>query len=255
MASRANHTTPEDGRRAPIGAARLRARGGQRAVGVIQTSLAAEGPLTRAQLRDRVGAAGLRTEGQALVALLFHACNRGIAVRGPMVGREHAYVLVRDWLDPPSRIDRERALAELARRYLAGHTCAEERDLAKWAGLPLRDARAGLAAIASELTEREGLIALKRIPRAAELPPPRLLGSFDPVLHGWRSREFVLGDDEPEIVTGGIFRPIALAHGRAVAAWGIRGSKVWIKAFAELPQATSDALESDAAAAVRYLGL
>ena len=41
-------------------------------------------------------------------------------------------------------MDRDSALAELARRFLAGHAPADERDLAKWAGLPLRDARAGL---------------------------------------------------------------------------------------------------------------
>ena len=66
-----------------------------------------------------------------------------------MVGRQHAYALVRDWLGKPPRFDRDAALAELARRYLAGHGPADDRDLAKWAGLPLRDARAGLSAIAS----------------------------------------------------------------------------------------------------------
>lgn len=80
--------------------------------------------------------------------LLMLACLRGHAVRGPTVEREHAYVLVRDWLGTPAPVARERALAELARRYLAGHGPAGERDLAKWAGLPLRDARAGLDAIA-----------------------------------------------------------------------------------------------------------
>src|SRR5450756_992488 len=66
------------------------------------------------------------------------AAERGVAVRGPMLGRGHAFVLVRDWLGaPPAAVDRDRALAELARRYLAGHGPATDRDLAKWAGLPL----------------------------------------------------------------------------------------------------------------------
>jgi hypothetical protein len=37
-----------------------------------------------------------------------------------------------------------------------------ERDLAKWAGLPLRDARAALDAIASELDERPAIDRLER---------------------------------------------------------------------------------------------
>src|SRR6185437_13671382 len=52
----------------------------------------------------------------------------------------------RDWLGgPPRPLSAERrpaALAELARRYLAGHGPASAADLALWAGLPLRDGRA-----------------------------------------------------------------------------------------------------------------
>jgi hypothetical protein len=114
----------------------------ERGVAAIERALADEGPLTRNQLRDRVAAARVPTEGQALVHLLFLAALRGVIVRGPIVGKQHAYALVRDWLDEPPRVDHDRALAELARRYLAGHGPADDRDLAKWAGLPLRDARA-----------------------------------------------------------------------------------------------------------------
>ena len=46
-----------------------------------------------------------------------------------MAGREHAYVLVRDWLGARPALDRDVALAELARRFLAGHGPADERDL------------------------------------------------------------------------------------------------------------------------------
>ena len=111
--------------------------------------------MTRAQLRDHLDAGGLRTEGQAFIHLAFRAALLGVVVRGPIVGRQHAYVLVRDWLGEPPEVDRDTALAELARRYLRGHGPADDRDLAKWAGLPLRDARAGLGAISSEIEERE----------------------------------------------------------------------------------------------------
>src|SRR4029077_20228317 len=70
------------------------------------------------------------------------------------------------------------ALAELARRYLAGHGPADDRDLARWAGLPLRDARAGLGAIASDLVEREdGLVDLAKRRPAARPAQPRRRGS------------------------------------------------------------------------------
>ncbi|MFL5780083.1 MAG: winged helix DNA-binding domain-containing protein [Thermoleophilaceae bacterium] len=138
----------------------------ERAVAIVERALADDGPLTRAELRERIAAAGIETAGQAFVHIAMLASLRGLVVRGPMAGRQHAFVLVRDWLGEQPAVDRDAALAELARRYLAGHGPADERDLARWAGLPLRDARAGLTAIAGELAERDdGLVALAK-PRA-----------------------------------------------------------------------------------------
>jgi uncharacterized protein YcaQ len=225
-----------------------------RAVAVIDRSLADDGPLTRDQLGERIARAGVRTEGQAIVHILFLAPLRGVAVRGPMVGRQHAYALVRDWVGEPPPVERESALAELARRYLAGHGPATDRDLAKWAGLPLRDARAGLAAIAAQLSEEDGLLDLAKRSPAAELPPPRLLGAFDPVLLGWTSRDQLVGHHQSAVVAGGLFRPFALVGGRAAATWTIRKGEVVLEPFDRLSREDAAALEADAADVIRFLG-
>jgi hypothetical protein len=226
----------------------------ERALATIERALADEGALTRPQLRERLDSAGLRTEGQSLIHLFFLAAIRGIVVRGPMVGKQHAYVLVRDWLGKPQPVDREAALAELARRYLVGHQPATDRDLAKWAGLPLRDARAGLKAIGAEIDEGEdGLLRLTKGPQPAELPPPRLLGAFDPVLLGWTSREPILGGHEPRVVTGGIFRPFGLVGGRAVAGWKWGRAKVALEPYERLPAHHAAVLEADASDVERFL--
>jgi Winged helix DNA-binding domain len=225
-----------------------------RAVATIEHALADEGPLTRVQLRERVDAAGIRIEGQAMLHLLFLAALRGVVVRGPMIGRQHAYVLVRDWLGKPPSIDREKALAELARRYLVGHQPATDRDLAKWAGLPLRDARAGLAGIAAELDRGEGgLLRLAKRLRPAALPPPRLLGAFDPVLLGWTSREDVLGPHTQLVTRNGIFHPFAMVEGRAVAKWGWPGGRLKLEPLQRLPAKVARTLEADAVEVARFL--
>ena len=264
-----------------------------RAAALIERFLASEGPLTRAQLAGRLTAAGVRTEGQALVFLLFLTSLRGISVRGPMIGKQHAHVLARDWLGaPPAAADPDAELGWLARRYLAGHAPATDRDLAKWAGLPLRDARRALREIAADLAEGEdGLVRLARpadgttaedgaAPAAGgnslaggsrasvsqasgsraggpepPLPPPRLLGVFDPLLHGWQSREAVLGRHEPEIVRGGMFRSFALAGGRAVGTWGLAGHQVELTLLEPVSTAHRRALEADAEDVRRFLGL
>jgi hypothetical protein len=226
-----------------------------RGVAVIERALADEGPLSREQLRERVVAAGVRTDGQALVHVLMLSTLRGLTVRGPMIDGRHAYVLVRDWLGHAEPVDREHALAELARRYLAGHGPAGDRDLARWSGLPLRDARAGLSAIASELRERgDGLLDLARPTRVpAQLPPPRLLGAFEPLLLGWRSREALLDGNESIVTANGLFRPFALVGGRAVATWSISQGEVALKPFAPMASEEQDALDADAMDVVRYL--
>jgi hypothetical protein len=227
----------------------------ERAVEVIKRSLADDGPLTREQLRERIARAGVRTEGQALVHLLILASLRGLTVRGPMVGRQHAYALVRDWLGETKPVPRERALAELARRYLAGHAPADARDLAKWSGLPLRDARAGLEAIAGELDVRpDGLVSLSAHRRAGTPSPARLLGPFDPLLMGWASRSLVLGRHDAVVVRGGTFRSFALVRGRAVATWRLGSGRVTLEPLTRLAPADRAALQDDADDVARFLG-
>lgn len=226
----------------------------ERGVAVVERSLAEAGPRTREQLGERLRAADVPTAGQALVHVLMLACLRGIAVRGPMVGTRHAYVLVRDWLGRPRPVDRDRARAELARRYLAGHGPADDRDLARWAGISLRDARAGLAAIASGLDQLPGgLVALAGRDGPAPAAPPRLLGPWDALLMGWRSREPVLGTHSDLVTVNGIFRPFALVRGRAAGTWSLRDGRVALEPFGPLEPGDSAALNADAADVLRFL--
>jgi hypothetical protein len=202
-----------------------------RGVAAITLALEREGPLTRNELRERLEAVRVPTAGQALVHLLMLACLRGLAVRGPFKGGRHAYVLAADWLGTAPPLERDTALAELARRYLRGHAPADDRDLAKWAGLPLRDARAGIAAVGEEPATAPGAASLR----------PCLLDQWDPVLVGWTSRE-------PRA-----FRPYAWVGGRAVATWSARAGVIELEPFARLRPADRTALDTDAADVARFL--
>jgi hypothetical protein len=189
--------------------------------------------------------------------MLVLTCLRGMAVRGPMVGTQHAYVLVRDWLGaPPADWGREAALAELARRYLAGHGPAGDADLAKWAGLPLGQARRGLAAITSELRELPGgLVTLASDDAGpAELPGPRLLGQYDPVLLGWKSRDPILGSHRHIVSTNGLFRPFVLVDGRAAGMWAWTEGRAELKPFGDLPAEVMAALAAEAEDVRRFFG-
>jgi hypothetical protein len=214
----------------------------ERAVAAVRAALAADGPLVRSQLRERVAAAGL-------------ASIRGLIVRGPAARGEQAFVLARDWLGaPPPAMGREAALGELARRYLAGHAPAADRDLARWAGIGLRDARLGLARCgAVQRTDGLAELTVNAQRAAAGLPPPQLLGAFDPLLLGWASRDPITGPHQRIVTVNGLFRPFALAGGRAVATWTIAGGQIALAPFAELDPETRAALDTDAADVTRFL--
>jgi hypothetical protein len=229
----------------------------ERAVDVVVEQVTTLGPRSREQLRDALDAAGVPTEGQALVHLLATASLRGRVVRGPFLDGEHCYAAVADWLGPaPTPLERRDALALLARRYLAGHGPADARDLAKWAGIGLGDARSGLSSIEDELVVRpDGLLDLAGRAPAAGLPAPVLLGPYDPLLHGWTSHELVTGRHRGIVTTNGLFRPFALVEGRAVATWGLSAGRLTIRLLETVPTEQVDALVADAAEVLRFLEL
>lgn len=215
-----------------------------RAIDVIVTAVT-EGPKTRDDLRVLLDRAGIVTAGQALVHLLLAATLEGHLVRGPMVGKDQAFVSVEAWLGrPPAEKPREEGLALLAARYLAGHAPATGEDLANWAGITVRDARQALADAADAPA-----------PGHNGRPEPRLLGPFDPLLHGWKSREPFVGPYKTVVTTNGVFRPVALVDGRAVGTWGLRAGVVTIQLFEPINDDDSTRLAEDADDVRRYLGL
>ncbi|MBS1678365.1 MAG: AlkZ family DNA glycosylase [Actinobacteria bacterium] len=248
-----------------------------RGVETVRRALA-DGPCTRAELRDALDSADVPTAGQALVHVLFYASLHGVCVRGPMVGKEQAFVAVDDWLGideivdcerprvgaaragggassgKPRRIDRDAALGELARRYLVGHGPATDADLARWAGISLGDARAGLGQIARRIVDLgDGLVDLRGREDPAPLPPPRLLGAFDPLLLGWESRDQVIGAHKGLVTNNGLFRPFALVKGRAVAIWRLEKGKVEMQQLEDVTKTAARALEADARDVEAYL--
>ena len=74
------------------------------------------------------------------------------------------------------------------------------------------------------------------------------------MLLGWRSRHLLLGDAEPLVISGGIFRPFVLVRGRAVGTWTISRRSVTLKPFGRLNRADNAALETEADDVTRFLG-
>jgi hypothetical protein len=214
------------------------------------------GPKSRAELGVVLEEAGVPTAGQALVHLLAAASFHAHLVRGPVREGQHCFVDADRWLTRPAAPgDRDATLARLARRYLAGHGPASARDLAAFSGITLGDARKGLDLISAETAAAGDLRRLVGPEISPEVPPPRLLGMFDPVLHGWADRSFLLGDYPGVVTTNGIFKATALVQGRVVGTWTLPEGVVTVDTNSHLGRAEASALEDEAADVLRFLGL
>jgi hypothetical protein len=222
------------------------------------TEAVAGGPRSRTVLRAVLEEAGVPTVGQSLVHVLVAAAVHEHLIRGPVRDGEHCFVDARRWLPPSPVPDRDQCLAMLARRYLAGHGPASPADLAAFAGITLTDARRGVGLIAAGTTTVEdGVLALSGDTGTTGklLPPPRLLGMFDPVLHGWADRTFVTGGFKDVVTSNGLFRATALVEGQVAGLWSLSGGDITLRPLRRLSPATRAALHAEAADVLRYLDL
>lgn len=207
-------------------------------------ALAGRAGLRRAELMALWGEAGLLAEAQTGYHLLFHLCQEGTFVLGPMRGTEQAIVLVEEWVPRPRRLEREEALGEWALRYFRSHGPATLKDFARWTNLTMADARAGIAVARPELgaVETDGVEYLLD-PAARDLLAQHrtqargvlLLPGFDELMLGYADRSAALPVVFADrIVPGGngVFQPTVVSGGRVVGTWRRlgRGAKQTIEA-------------------------
>jgi len=142
--------------------------------------------------------------------------------------------------------DRDDALRELGRRYVAGHAPAGAEDFARWSGLPTADVRTAW-------------VDEPRVEGDVEPGDVCLLPAFDEWLLGWASRSFVLADEHAKRVApgGGIIRPIAIADGRAFATWRLdrRRRCIELDPFGRVTKAMRTGVEAEVDAISAFLDL
>ena len=214
--------------------------------------------LRRRALLTALAAGGVETTGQRGYHLLWYLSQSATLCLGPMEDGEQCFVLMDEWLPPCPAIDAPEALAELAGRFFRGHGPATVKDLARWAGLRITEARAGLAAARDVLARLE----VDGIEYFLDPATPDLLAScreeargtvllpgFDEFVLGYGERGAILDPAFADrIVPGGngIFRPTVVHDGRIVGTWqwSGRGAKRTVTAtpFTEFTREVRDAV-------------
>ena len=205
---------------------------------VIARTLQGGKQLTRRELVEALERAGVVTDGLRLTFLIMRAELDGIIVSGARRGKQFTYALL-DELVPPSRmLERDEALAELARRYFTSHGPATIQDFAWWSDLSIADARAGVEMARPHIAQETicgQTYWLAPAQSTAPITPPVvcLLPPYDEYTVAYKDRGAILDPAYAEWARTreGILNSVIAINGQIVGSWRREMTKDAIHSF------------------------
>jgi hypothetical protein len=233
--------------------------------------LAAEGPLTKQSLVDRLVARGVDIDPstQAPSVLIRRAALRGVLCEvGPVDGK-NAYDRLGSWVDLDDPPEYDECLATLARCYLTAYGPATRADFAAWCGLYMKDVKTAWASLDDETSEVPAPGGMASVLDGTEdvalddplvaFPSVRLLGGYDSYLLGYAKENRVIPNDKESHLWpgGGIIRPAVVRDGWTMGIWRLDRSGattvVEVTPLGPLDDVRAE-LEAEASDVGRFLG-
>ena len=149
--------------------------------------------LTRPEVAAMLARQGIAASSSRLGHIMMRAEIDGVVCSGVRRGKQMTYALLDDRAPQGSRLAREAALAELARRYFTSHGPATLQDFYWWSGLSAADARSALdsvkAGLASErMNDRTYFLPSSARPGASRVSNIRLLPNYDELMVAYKDR-------------------------------------------------------------------
>jgi hypothetical protein len=231
---------------------------------VIERALRDGRHLTRPELKAALARARIVAEGPRLAFLIMRAELDAVICNGPRRGNQLTYALLDERVPAATRMDRDAALAELARRYFASHGPATLKDYVWWSGLTVRDARAGIDLAGTALTgeQVDGLTYWSvdgPAPKAMQSPTAFLLPNYDEYLIAHKDRGLVIGPGSGDGVTRikDPFMHHVIVDGRLAGSWNrtvsARSVVVGCSTYARPTEATRRAIDIAVARLGRFM--
>ncbi len=194
-----------------------------RARDLFATTLEGGRRLSRPAMYQVLEDGGISTAGQRGIHILSRLAQEGLLCFAARAGKQHSFALLDEWVPPARRLERDEALAELARRYFTGHGPATLRDFMWWSGVTAADARAGFEMARSQLVRE--VVGTETYWFSNDVPAPArwrpctvLLPAFDEYLVGYRDRSAALDPSHARKVHD-LLSPTVVEDGRVVGTW------------------------------------
>ena len=227
----------------------------------IARALGGGAQLTRQELKVALQNAAIPADGvQRLAHLVMHAELDAVICSGGLREKQFTYALLDDRVASTKVLPRDRALAELTRRYFTSHGPAQLPDFVWWSGLTTAEARAGLEMSRQHLAEE--VIDGKRYWFAPtsrkQAPPPRtayLLPMYDEYLIAYKDRSASLdGGRWQRVVSREMWTAPIVIDGQVVGGWRPRRKNGQMTIALDLPADIKRADERLLGLATRQLG-
>jgi hypothetical protein len=235
---------------------------------VIASALAGGARLTRDEIGSVLAGAEIDPSGQRLPYVLMHCELEAVICSGGLRGRQHTFALLDERVPPDRRgFDRDLALAELARRYLASHGPGTARDLAWWSSLTIADITRALHALGDDVRSEtiDGLTFWMAAGEPGRLPGARgvhLLHAYDELVVGYRHSRY-FGDPRAAEALGAwrdqtLPNGVILSNGRVAGLWRRtiepRAVRIEVHPYEGLEPGAARALEAAARCLGRFVG-
>jgi hypothetical protein len=182
--------------------------------------------LTREALIAELDRGGVTTNNQRSYHIFWRLAQEALICFAARSGKQPTFALFEEWITKSTTLDRNAALAELARRYFTSHGPATLQDFVWWSGLKVSDARLAVEAakkLSCHTIEGKTYWMSKGLETVAkDINPAFLLPAFDEYLLGYKDRSAVLDAAHAQkIVPGsnGMFLPTIVVDGRVVGIW------------------------------------
>ena len=224
-------------------------------------------PMTRAELAAALKRAKVPADGLKLAYIMMHAELEGVITSGPRRGKQFTYALL-DRRAPNGKVlDRQDAVAELAKRYFASHGPATIRDFVWWSGLTVKEAQLGIEAVTPKLRQesidgRDHWSATARVAAASKGCTALLLPNYDEYLVAYKDRGAVVEDARAANIvarSGGAYPHHLVIDGRLAGSWArtLKENSVVIEVapYRKLTPAQTRAVMSAADCYGDFLGL
>jgi hypothetical protein len=193
---------------------------------IILKALGEREHLTREEILSHILKARIRTDENRSSHILLRAELDGIICSGISKGNKRTYTLLEKRVPVTKRLNKDEALAKLAKKYFLSHCPATLQDFIWWSGLSVTNAKHALEMVKSNFIPEKIDSQTYWLSNSFSVPVKNnnachLLPAYDEFMISYKDRNASLNFEHhsKSISANGIFRPVIVVNGQVKGLW------------------------------------